>query len=87
MNKNVKGALTIAVVGAIAFGVYKLAFKTKRAYARAIFNKGKTTSYAGLLTMDEPYLKEWAKSAKIGAETFTYNGKTYNTMGGAAVRN
>ena len=85
MNKNVKGAITVIVVAAIAYGVYKIAFKSKIATARYLVKTGKHENVATLMLLDEAYLKEWAKAVKRGEETFDYKDKKYNTAGGKAV--
>ena len=85
MNKNLRGLIAVALVGGIGYGVYRLAFKKKNAYAKYIFSHGKNDSMVALMSFDEPYLKEWVRAIRKNKDTFQYLDKTYNTNGGRAV--
>jgi len=58
----------------------------KKQYALSILEMGNSTSYEGLLSFDEPFLKEWAYASNLRMPTFEYQGKTYMTKGGKAKR-
>jgi len=85
-TKNHKGLLVSLGVVAIVAGVWYFTSHTKISYAKAIIkNNGTQGSLAVLLTFDEGYLHAWAKSLSKGRDTFTYNGKVYNTSGGIII--
>ena len=85
MTKNVKGILTVVVVGAVAAAVYLHFNKSKLSNARTIVQLGGSTSLPGLMVMDEAYLQAWAKALGKGLDTFQYQEKSYHTAGGKAV--
>lgn len=81
MNKNTKGIVTIAVIAGIGFGGYQYFFNSKRAYAKTI-SKYTGIGFMQYMTFDKDYLKARAKALKSGSDTFTLNGKTYNSDSG-----
>lgn len=86
MNKNVKGVLTVIGVVAVVLAVHHFTNRGKKAAAKQIIKlNGTTSSYASLLTMDEGYVKAWAKALTKGKEDFTYNNETYRTQGGTKI--
>ena len=50
--------------------------------AKKIVGAGKHGNEGDLKTLGEGYLKEWYKAVKKGSDSFTFEGKTYNTQGG-----
>lgn len=82
MNSTTKGVVTILALAAVAGGVWFLLLRNKKRHAATIVKEGKSANYSTLLTFDEPFLRAWAKAAKAGNDTFTFEGKTYNTDGG-----
>jgi hypothetical protein len=82
MNKNVKGLLSVLCVAAVAMGVWHFTNQNKKAYARAIIKLGGSDSFAGLIILDEGYLKAWARALHKNQREFTYNNQTYNSQGG-----
>lgn len=84
-SKNVRGALVVLGVVVIVAGVYYFYSHNKRYYAKEIVNFGGSDSFVGLMGFEEGYLKEWAKALVKAKQSFSYNGKTYNTQGGTAI--
>lgn len=84
--KNGKTYLFIALYGIAAYGAYYL-FYSKTAYAKKIIKAQKSKgSIDKLISFDMAFLRTWSKSAVNNDTTFTYNGKSYNTQGGTAVK-
>jgi hypothetical protein len=84
MKKNT--LVWIAVYGLVAYGSY-YAFFSKTAYAKKIIKAGKSNqSLQDLKIFDMAFLRAWSKAAGQNTQTFDYNGKTYNTQGGKAVK-
>lgn len=84
-TKNKKGLLVALGVCAMAFAAWYMYSHTKRAYATTIVKFGGNRNFAGLMTLDEPYLKAWSKALIKAKTQFTYEGKDYNTAGGMLV--
>ena len=75
--------IAIVVLGAASYFVLR---NNRKRYANIIVSYGASTQpLAWLMTLGEGYLKAWSIAAKTGAQTFSYNSKSYNTMGGLAV--
>lgn len=70
----------------LAAGTYfYLKSQSKETFAKTIKKYGKYTGdKSEILSFDKAFLKEWAKAAKEGNETFFHAGKLYNTQGGRA---
>lgn len=84
MKKNT--LLWVLGYGIVAYGTYYLFF-SKSAYISKIVKAGKYSgSTETLKSFDMGFLREWAKAATSGANTFMYQGKNYNTLGGKAVK-
>lgn len=86
MKDKTKGYLflgAIVVLGGLTFFIYH---DDKKRAAKTIAKYNGASSYGKLLTMDKAYLIAWAKGLKKGNEQFSYQGKNYNTAGGAAVK-
>ena len=76
----------IAVYGVVAYGAYYMYF-SKTAYAKKIIKADKSKqSLEDLKSFDMAFLRAWSKAAGQNTQTFDYNGKTYNTQGGRAVK-
>ncbi len=85
MNK--KTLLYVGIYAVVAYGGWYLYSNTKKAYASKILKAGLAGGgEAPLLKFDKGYLKAWAGAAKSGQATFMYNGATYNSKGGLAVK-
>lgn len=75
-------ALYVAIAGA---GYYVLTH-SKKHYANIILRFGEAGGgLHALMQLDKPYLAAWAKASKLGAASFAFGGKTYNTKGGKAI--
>lgn len=85
MSKNTKGFLTVLVIGLVGYAVYHYTHPTKAMYAKKIIKYGKSSSYAGLLLFDTPFLKAWSEAAKKGSDSFAYASNRYNTLGGTKI--
>lgn len=81
-TKNKKGFLVVLGVCAMVFSAWYMYSHTKRYYASIIVKFGGNRNFAGLMTLDEPYLKAWSKALIKAKTKFTYLGKDYNTAGG-----
>jgi hypothetical protein len=86
MNKNVKGIITVLVVLGVGFFAYKKFLKPdnkKIVLKHLATNYGVKESHKSFVdSADKGYIDSWANAIKIGSETFTYNGKTFYTLGG-----
>lgn len=83
MNSTLKGVLTVLVVAGIGYAAYNYLIRDKKAfYAKKIAEAGKHGNETALKTFEEAFLKEWYKGVKNNQESFTYQGKSYNTQGG-----
>lgn len=84
MNK--KTILWIGVYAAVAYGAYYMFF-SKTKYAKQIIQFGNSEgSLDTLKSFDIGFLRSWANASKNNEKTFTYQGKSYNTKGGKAVK-
>lgn len=86
MNKNIKGLIAVAIVGAIVFVVYKKFGHTKSNNVKEIVKSGNHGSYDTLMTLGDDYIKAWANAIRNNQETFTLKGVNYNTKGGKLVK-
>jgi hypothetical protein len=78
--------LLILLSGAIA--VYlKLKKNNTESDIDTIINSENASSKSGLQVLQPEFIKAWALAVKQNLPTFTFNGKTYNTNGGKAVKN
>ena len=81
-----KGTNTIIWVGGVALLGYAAWYMVKNMHVtprqKSILGIAEK-KYEG---MEDEYLKEWAKAAKIGQSEFSYKGKVYLTDGGSAKR-
>lgn len=85
MNK--KTLLYVGIYAVVAYGGWYLYSNTKKAYANKILKAGLAGGgEAPLLQFDKGFLKAWAGAAKSGQTTFMYNGVSYNSKGGKAVK-
>lgn len=84
MNKNLKGAIVVLLVGGLAYFYYKKANDPRALVVKQLDADFGVDSQHGsfVYNADINYIKAWASAIKSGASTFTYNGKTYNTKGG-----
>jgi hypothetical protein len=84
MKKNT--LIWIGVYAVVAYGAYYMYF-SKDAYAKAIVKAGKYSGSAeALKAFGMNFLRPWARAAKANQPTFTFEGKTFNTQGGKAVK-
>ena len=88
MNKNVKGLISVLVVGGLGYFIYKnFISKSSKAtvikYLNSTFPDTDHTDFVN--KADKGYIDAWAKAIDNGKATFIYNGKTYHTSGGTAV--
>lgn len=84
MKKNT--LVWIGVYAVVAYGAYYMFF-SKNAYANTIIKAGKYKGSAEeLKSFGMNFLRPWARAAKNNQDTFTFEGKTYNTSGGRAKR-
>lgn len=84
MKKNT--ILWVGLYVVVAYGAYAMFF-SKDAYAKAIIKAGKYGgSVQDLKSFGMNFLRPWARAAKNNQETFTFEGKTYNTNGGRVKR-
>lgn len=80
MNKAVKYIIGFVVVIFVGYFIYIMMNK-KMMYAKTIA-KAHHQYWRVYMTMDEPYLKEWAAAVKSKQQTFTYAGAFYVTETG-----
>jgi hypothetical protein len=86
MNKNTKTVLTLVGVSLVVAAVFHFGNASKKRYAKVIIKlNGTSGSYATLLTMDEGYLRAWAKALGKGKQNFSYAGETYSSSGGKKI--
>ena len=82
--------IALVILGVGGYYGYKLYKKpvelTKEQSVDLIVEKGKASNRETLLTFEEGYVKAWANGILQNKDTFTYNGKSYNTQGGKAVK-
>jgi hypothetical protein len=85
MNKNIKGALVVLVIVGVGYFYYKKALDPRAIVIKRLDSDfGVSYGHKTFVdSADKEYIKNWAKAIKVGAETFTYNGKTYWTKGGS----
>lgn len=85
-DKHIKIAgLLILISGAIA--VYlKVKKNSSDSDIDIIVNSGASSNKTVLKTLQPEYLKAWADAVKANSQSFTFNGKTYNTTGGKAIK-
>jgi hypothetical protein len=90
MNSNVKGIISVVVVGGLLYLAYKKFVKpnSKKVvinYLDATF--GVSTNHTDFINKaDKGYVDNWAKALMKGESIFTYNGKTYKVAGGTATK-
>jgi hypothetical protein len=88
MNSNVKGIISVIVVGGLLYIAYKKFVKPNNRkvlinYLDATF--GASSSHADFINnADKGYVDNWAKALMKGESTFVYNNKTYMVSGGTA---
>ena len=83
MTSTTKGIVTVLTVVAVGYAAYYFLLWDKKAfYAKKIVGAGKHGNEGDLKTLGEGYLTEWYKAVKKGSDSFTFEGKTYNTQGG-----
>jgi hypothetical protein len=86
MNKNIKGLIAVAIVGALGYMAYKKfgqpnSKKVVINYMDATF--GFNEAHAEFVNnADKVYVDNWSEAIMNGKDTFVYNGVTYNTRGG-----
>lgn len=85
-DKHLKIAgLLILVSGAIA--VYlKFNKKGSENDIDIIVNSGASSNKMVLATFQPEFIKTWANAVKSNVPTFTFNGKSYSTTGGKAIK-
>lgn len=85
MNKKV--ILYVGLYAVVAYGAYYMFF-SKNAYAKKIKKannfSGSVEELKKLLGMN--FLRVWSKATKNNNPTFDFEGKTYNTKGGKAIK-
>jgi hypothetical protein len=86
MTKNHHGLIVVASVLAIGFGVYYITSRTSRAMAKQIVKLGGAKNWITISTFDKGFLASWLKKLRKGEDAFAYQGKSYNTIGGMAVK-
>lgn len=85
-RKHIHGGLFVIGILVLGTATYFLYRNNKKRYANMIIKaNGTSGTLPWLMTLDEGFLKAWAKGLKAGTDTFPYNGKNYNTQGGKAV--
>lgn len=95
MNKNVKGAIAVVIVGGAAFLAYSLYkahskkftegynLATKEGMADFLVKKGLHKDRNGLIaSFETEFLHAWATAFQAGSTSFTYKDKSYSTQGG-----
>lgn len=88
MNKTTNGIIAVLLVTGIGYFAYMKLYGRKHKFAKKIIETGNYSS-SGMVVLhsfDENYLKEWAKAAKKGTPTFSYQNKIFNTKGGTAAK-
>jgi uncharacterized protein YbcV (DUF1398 family) len=86
MTKNMKGAIAVTIVAAIAFIAWKTSSKKKKDDAQVIVDNGHASNIEVLRTFDPAFVKAWADASRSGQPQFFYNGFAYNTTGGKSVK-
>lgn len=87
MNKNVKGAIVVGIVGILGFIAYK---KLGKKDSVKIVAKYLDTTYGGdhylsvkkMYQDNNGYVDNWAKAIQDGSATFQFNDKLFWTQGG-----
>lgn len=87
MNNTLKGILAVAIVGGLVYLAYTKYKGNAGKYILIIKGTGNAENSQALLSLDEKFLKEWAKASKRAVPTFEYQGKTHNTKGGKVKTN
>jgi hypothetical protein len=82
MNKSTKIVAVFGVLALVGGSAFYLYTNTKTFYATKIAKEGKSSNLDVLLTFDKKFLKQWYKAVKNKENTFTLDGKVYNTQGG-----
>lgn len=84
MNKKV--VFYVGLYAVVAYGAYYMFF-SKNAYAKTIKKQDASTgTLEQLKKYDMSFLRVWAKASKNNIPTFDFEGKTYNTKGGKAIK-
>lgn len=82
--------VALAILGVGGYLAYKEFKKvkvlTKDESINIIIENGKHKNRDALLTFGEGYLMAWANAILENKETFVYNGKSYRTQGGTALK-
>lgn len=85
MTSNQKGFVVVAISLGLGYFVYLKQFPPKRNQIHYLmkgnFSEG---TIAQLMSFDNAFIKAWFLAAKDAKNTFTVDGKTYNTKGGTA---
>lgn len=84
MNKKI--VFYVGLYAVVAYGAYYMFF-SKNAYAKTIKKQDASTgTLEQLKKYDMSFLRVWAKASKNNIPTFDFEGKTYNTKGGRAIK-
>lgn len=81
MNKK-----TLTWIGIYAVAGYGLWYIFKKYHLTSREKSILTIEQQNYQGFEDGYLGAWAKAVKAGASTFSYQGGTYNTKGGKAVK-
>jgi hypothetical protein len=83
-NFKIAGLLILAVG---AYFLYKrVKTNTTTGDAEVILASGSFANKATLLSFQPEYVSAWANAVRAGSRTFTFQGKSYNTQGGKAIK-
>jgi len=89
MNKKVYIWVALAILGVGGYLAYKEFKKvkvlTKEESVDIIIENGKHKD-RNISNFEDGYLKAWANAILENKETFVYNGKSYRTQGGTAIK-
>lgn len=76
----------IGVYALVGYAAYSMFF-SKKSFAKKIIDTGASTgTVESLMNFEMGFLRAWAKSASGKENSFTYNGKSFYTKGGRAVK-
>ena len=76
----------IGVYALVGYTAYAMFF-SKKSFAKKIIDTGASTgTVESLMNFEMGFLRAWAKSASGKENSFTYNGKSFYTKGGRAVK-